>query len=234
VNGQALLALQLLDTQLDALDGRRKRLAERAAVDAAASAHAAHVAERTRWETTRDEAERAIERAEEEGAALDTKQRRLEAQLRTVIAPREAEALMSEIATLKAKHGELDDVELAAMEQQAEAETALAELAEREPPLLLALSQARSALAAAAAAIDAEATTVRQQRDAASAALEEAERATYTALRSRFGGVAIAQLDRRSCTGCHVDLSPMELDRVKAAPAGELPECPNCSRLLVV
>lgn len=234
MNGQALLALQLLDSQLDALDGRRKRLAERAAVDAAASAHAAHVAERTRWQATREEAERAIERAEEEGAALDTKQRRLEAQLKTVIAPREAEALMSEIATLKAKHGELDDVELAAMEQQSEAETALAELVTLEPPLLAALDEARAALAQAEAAIDAEAASVREQRDQASAALDDGERTTYTALRSRFGGVAIAQLDRRSCTGCHVDLSPMELDRVKATTGGELPECPNCSRLLVV
>jgi predicted nucleic acid-binding Zn-ribbon protein len=234
VNGQALLALQLLDSQLDALDGRRRRLAERAAVEAAATAHAAHVAERARWQTIREEAERSIERAEEDGAALDTKQRRLEAQLKTVIAPREAEALMSEIATLKAKHDELDDVELAAMEQQSEAETALAELAALEPPLLDALAEARSALAAAEAAVDAEATTVRAQRDEASAALDDGDRATYTALRSRFGGVAIAQLDRRSCTGCHVDLSPMELDRVKAAVDGELPECPNCSRLLVV
>lgn len=234
MNGPALLALQLLDTQLDTLDGQRRRLPERAAVDAATSAHAAHVAERDRWQAALDEASAAIERAEHDGGELDTKQRRLEAQLKTVIAPREAEALMSEIATLKAKHAELDDVELAAMEQQGEAEAALAALAEREPPLLAAIEAARAALAEAEAAIEAEATDVRARRDEASGALTDAERSTYTTMRARFGGMAIAQLERRTCTGCHVDLSPMEHDQVKSAPAGELPECPNCSRLLVV
>ena len=50
MNGPALLALQLLDSQLDALEGRRKRLPERAALDGARAAHAAHAAERSRLE----------------------------------------------------------------------------------------------------------------------------------------------------------------------------------------
>ncbi|MFN8024379.1 MAG: C4-type zinc ribbon domain-containing protein [Acidimicrobiales bacterium] len=234
MNGPALLAVQLLDSQLDALDGRRRRLPERAALDTARAAHAAHVAERTRLAGVAAEAGAAVERAEHEGAELDTKQRRLEAQLKTVIAPREAEALMSEIASLKAKHGELDDVELEAMEQQGEAETGLAALAEAEPALLDAVAAAEASLAEAEAGIAAEVADVSARREQAAAALTPDELSTYTSMRARFGGVAIAQLERRTCTGCHVDLSPMEHDQVKSAPAGELPECPNCSRLLVV
>ncbi|MEZ5221064.1 MAG: hypothetical protein R2743_06190 [Ilumatobacteraceae bacterium] len=56
MNGQAMLALQLLDSQLDALEGRRRRLPERAAVEAAAAAHATHAAERTRLEAVIAEA----------------------------------------------------------------------------------------------------------------------------------------------------------------------------------
>lgn len=234
MNGPALLAVQLLDSQLDALDGRRRRLPERAALDTARAAHASHVAERTRLAGVAAEAGAAVERAEHEGAELDTKQRRLEAQLKTVIAPREAEALMSEIASLKAKHGELDDVELEAMEQQGEAETGLAALAEAEPALLDAVAAAEASLAEAEAGIAAEVADVSARREQAAAALTPDELSTYTSMRARFGGVAIAQLERRTCTGCHVDLSPMEHDQVKSAPAGELPECPNCSRLLVV
>lgn len=234
MNGPALLALQLLDSQLDALEGRRKRLPERAALDGARAAHAAHAAERSRLEAIVADATAAIERAEHDGGELDTKQRRLEAQLKTVIAPREAEALMSEIAQLRAKHGELDDVELEAMERQGEAESALAALAEAEPPLLDAVAAGQAPLAAAEADIAAEVADVSTRRDTAAAALATDELSMYTSMRARYGGVAIAQLERRTCTGCHVDLSPMEHDRVKAAPAGELPECPNCSRLLVV
>ena len=229
-----MLALQLLDSQLDALDGRRRRLPERAALDAASAAHAAHVSERTRLDAVVAEAGAAIEAAERAGAELDTKRARLDAQLKTVIAPREAEALMSEINGLVAKHGELDDGELEAMERQADAESALAVLAGDEPALLDAVASATEALRAAEAELDAEVADVRARRADADAALDEAERATYTSLRQRYGGVGVAQLDRRSCTGCHVDLSPMELDQVKSTPPGEIAECPNCSRLLVV
>ena len=103
MNGPALLALQLVDSRLDAIEGRRKRLPERAVRDTARAAHAELATERARLQGLVDAAYVAIEQAETAGAELDTKQRRLEAQLKTVIAPREAEALMHEIDLLKAK-----------------------------------------------------------------------------------------------------------------------------------
>jgi predicted nucleic acid-binding Zn-ribbon protein len=234
VNGPGLLALQLVDSRIDAIDGRRRRQPERAAFDTATAAHAALLAERARHQATHDAASRAIEDAERAGAELDTKQRRLEAQLKTVIAPREAEALMSEIAQLQAKHADLDDAELASMEQQAEAEAELASLAEREPALVAALDEARAALAAADAVLDAELADLTAQRAEAAAALAASEIATYDSLRRRHGGVAVAALEKHRCSACHVDLSPVEEEQVKATPPGELPECPHCARLLVV
>ncbi|MEJ7721285.1 MAG: C4-type zinc ribbon domain-containing protein [Ilumatobacteraceae bacterium] len=40
-------------------------------------------------------------------------------------------------------------------------------------------------------------------------------------------------MNGRQCTGCHLDLSPGELDLVRHAAGDELVECPQCSRLLV-
>jgi len=57
--------------------------------------------------------------------------------------------------------------------------------------------------------------------------------ARYERLRSKLGGVGVARLDGRQCTGCHLDLSPGELDLVRHAADDELVECPQCSRLLV-
>ena len=234
MNGSALLALQLLDSQLDAIEGRRKRLPERVTRDAAKASHVALVAERERLQTLVDAAYAAIEQAELAAAELDTKQRRLEAQLKTVIAPREAEALMHEIAVLKAKHDELDEVELEAMEQQGDAEAAMAHLDEGEPALLATLAEVQAALDAAEAGLAAEAAAVMAERGVASAALSEAETSLYTSLKARYGGMGIAQLVRHTCTGCHVDLSQVEYESVLNTPAGELPECPHCARLLVV
>ena len=234
MNGPALLALQLVDSRLDAIEGRRKRLPERAVRDAAKAAHAELATERARLQGLVDAAYAAIEQAETAGAELDTKQRRLEAQLKTVIAPREAEALMHEIDLLKAKHSALDDVELEAMDQQANAEEAMALLDRREPELLAALADAQAALDAAEASLAADAAGLMAERGVASAALSEAETSLYTSLKARHGGMGIAQLERHTCTGCHVDLSQVEYEQVVHTPAGELPECPHCARLLVV
>lgn len=233
MNAAGLLAVQLHDSELDQIDGRRKRLPERAALAEATAAL-------QRWESERQvqldrvaAATAAIEQAEEAGAELDRKTAKLQAQLKTVIAPREAEALMKEIDGLAAKHGELDDVELAAMDDQASAEAALAELAAAEPALQAALAEAADVVRAAEAALTTEHDDVQARRDAAWAELDAAERSLYDTARARHRGIGIARLERHTCTGCHVDLSQVEFERVMATPAGELAECPHCDRFLV-
>jgi predicted nucleic acid-binding Zn-ribbon protein len=47
--------------------------------------------------------------------------------------------------------------------------------------------------------------------------------------------VAAAALNGSRCEGCHLDLSAAELDEVRAvARAGDVADCPQCGRLLVV
>ncbi len=54
----------------------------------------------------------------------------------------------------------------------------------------------------------------------------------YDPLRAKLG-VAAARLVGARCEGCHLDLSAAELDTVRRAPAEEIPDCPQCGRLLV-
>ncbi|MEN9504729.1 MAG: hypothetical protein RI958_655 [Actinomycetota bacterium] len=235
MNGPALLALQLIDSELDQIDGRRKRLAERVALNEAKAAHTRWIAERDRLLAVASSAGTSIEQAEAAGADLAKKQAKLEAQLKTVIAPREAEALMNEIGILVARRGELDDAELVAMEEQAEAETALEALHAIEPTLLAAIDDASAALDDALGALAADESDVRVRRSEVDASLTGSERDLYASARSRHGGIGVSRLERHTCTGCHVDLSQVEFERVRAAAlAGELPECPHCARFLVV
>ena len=48
--------------------------------------------------------------------------------------------------------------------------------------------------------------------------------------------VAAAELQGHRCSGCHLDLSPGEMDEVRDAAAsnGGIADCPQCNRLLVV
>ena len=233
MNAAGLLALQLLDSELDQIEGRRKRLPERAALATATAAHQAWEAEQQVQLDRVAASARAIDEAEVAGAELDRKTAKLQAQLKTVIAPREAEALMKEIDGLDARHGELDDVELAAMEDQASADEALAALAARETELLAALAEATEAVRAAEASLSADADDVRARRAEAVAALSTDELSLYETAKARHRGIGIAKLERHTCTGCHVDLSQVEYERVMSTPAGELAECPHCDRFLV-
>lgn len=234
MNGPALLALQQLDSELDQIGARRKRLPERAKLAEAKAVHATHDAERARLQSLVEAAYAAIEQAETAGAELDKKKARLDAQLKTVIAPREAEALMHEIATIQGHHAELDDRELEAMEQQAEAETALARLAEAEPALLDAVAAAQAELDQVLEAMSADEADARARRQGADEVLDDHDRQTYATMVKRHDRVGFSRLERHTCTGCHVDLSQVEFERVLAQPAGELPECPHCGRYLVV
>jgi predicted nucleic acid-binding Zn-ribbon protein len=150
-----------------------------------------------------------------------------------VIAPREAEALMHEIETINTTRGELDEQELLALDEQGAAEAETAHLEAALVPATAAADEAAATWSAADAQLDAEAAALRVKRAEAAGVLSASELAAYEHARSQFGGVAVARLEGRTCSGCHLDLSPGEVDAVKRAPAGELPECPQCNRYLV-
>jgi predicted nucleic acid-binding Zn-ribbon protein len=180
-----------------------------------------------------DEATAAIEATEHASADLVTKRTRLEGQLKTIIAPREAEALMHQIDTINGQRSDLDDQELVSLDLQAEAEAELAELSSALPALDESAALAEEQLRVATDALDAEAADLQARRPDAATALTEEELAAYERARKHFNGVAITHLEGTHCHGCHLDLSPAELDEVKATPVGQLPECPQCGRYLV-
>lgn len=233
MNPSAFLALQDLDTALDVITHKRPRLPEVMARDAAAAALAQRRAQIAAAQQRIDAAQASIEAAEHAAAALTAKRTRLEAQLKTVIAPREAEALIHQIATINAQRGELDDQELAALDEQGEGEAAVAELTVPLPADEAALVAAQAELDTVLAALHAEAAALRTRREAAIAGLGADGAAMYERVRKQFGGVGVARLEGSHCSGCHMDLSPRELDLVKAVPADALAECPQCGRIMV-
>jgi predicted nucleic acid-binding Zn-ribbon protein len=228
-----LLELQRVDTTLDQLAYRRAHLPERA--EAAGAASAMEVAERRRGELSarNEELDAAVEGLEREGGSLTAQKSRLEAQLKTVIAPREAEALMHELDTLAHRRDELDDRELAYLEEQSGIADELGALDAQLPELRSRVDVAAGALAAAEAVVDGEVADLGAARSDVSARIDGGLERRYEQLRARFGGVAIARLEGSRCGGCNLNLSTTELADVRGVPAGEMAECPQCGRLLV-
>ena len=233
MNASAFLALQDVDTTLDVITHKRPRLPEVTAHQQAVEALAGLRSRMAAAQQRVDAAQGAIEAAEHAAAELTTKRTRLEAQLKTVIAPREAEALIHQIDTINGHRSELDDQELAALEQQAQGEAELAAMQAELPLLEDAEIAAKAELDVVHAAVDAEVAGLREQRAAMVAGLGTESTALYERVRKQFGGVGVARLEGSHCSGCHMDLSPRELDIVKAVPADTLAECPQCGRIIV-
>jgi len=140
---------------------------------------------------------------------------------------------MHQIATLNDQRGELDDQELAALDDQGIAESDLAALGQALPALEAQAADAEAELAKVTAVLDAEEADLRSRRPEFAATLNGAEIAAYERAKQHFDGVAIARLEGHRCQGCHLDLSAAEMDQVKATPEGAVPECPQCGRYLV-
>lgn len=56
--------------------------------------------------------------------------------------------------------------------------------------------------------------------------------AAYDSRRAE-NNVGVARFNGRSCSGCYMVLPAADRSRIAAAPADELPECPNCGTYLV-
>ena len=155
--------------------------------------------------------------------------------MKTVIAPREAEALQSEIANLQRQRNDLDDVELAALEEHSRLEGELTELLAREEPLTAEYLGAESALSTAETDIDGELSRIEERLSGLRAAVDKPFLRQYDRLRKNHV-IAAATLSGSRCEGCHLDLSPAEVDTVRetAAKKDGVAECPQCSRLLVL
>jgi len=233
VNAAALLALQDIDSALDSITHQRPRLPEGAAHGEALAVLATLQSRAAAAQVRIDAALAAIEESEHVAADLTRKRTRLESQLKTVIAPREAEALMHQIGTINHQRGELDDHELAALDEQAAGETDLATVTDELPVVEQAVTDAKAALDAVLASLDADAAALHAARDATVAEMPDDQHALYERVRKQFHGIGVTRLVGSHCSGCHMDLSPRELDLVKAVPVGEPAECPQCGRIMV-
>ena len=154
--------------------------------------------------------------------------------MKTVIAPREAEALMHEMDTLNGQIDELDVLEMESLEEQSTRDDELTAHLAGEEQLRTHQRLADDALAAEVGDIDGELEALILRRAELRGELSEAILSTYDRKRVALG-VAVAPLVGKQCQGCHLELSAAEIDTVKdEAAATGVTDCPDCGRLLIV
>lgn len=163
----------------------------------------------------------------------DDKLIKLNRQLKTVIAPREAEALQHEIATVTSERSALDDRELELMGIVESAELRKSELAPLQTSAKSSLVAATMALSSAKQKIDAEIALLTEQRSAQALVVPQSLMSTYEAKRKHRPDGAVCRLTGPTCGSCHLDISQGEINSLRTLPVDEFPECPHCGSFIV-
>ncbi len=227
--------VQAADTSADQLRHRRSNLAERAGVAAAEAAAVA--AKRSHEEMTARLAELAASQAELEAQLATTEARAAAvlARLRSgeITAARDLVRFGEEADHLQERASGLEDQAFAALVEREAAEAALAARAQVLETAVAAVRRQRAELAGAEEEVGAELARVLAARSAQAGAVPAAMLARYDQLRAHLGGTGAARLEDGRCTGCHLALSPRDLDDARRAPPDEVLTCQACGRILV-
>ena len=231
---RSLLPLQAVDQLLAQLEHRKAQLPERAVAASSTAALQMARTELRRLEKRQGDITGEINHLEVRGKELDAKKAKYEAQLKSVIALREAEALQHEIAGVAGEHSSLDDAELLLLDESETLDKRIAESRAAIPTLETAAQQATEGLAAAIAKVDAETTAANEERTRLAAAIDGETLALYYQVRVRMSSAAVAEIVKGSCAGCHTSLSVKEQAEMKKVADTSDARCPYCGCLLAV
>ena len=228
-----LLAVQTTDIAISQAKHRVSHLQETIDRDAAKIALAAIDAQIALCDTEIVAANAEITKVDRFSHEQDDKLIKLNKQLKTVIAPREAEALQHEIATVTTERSALDDRELELMGVVESGEMKKSELAPLQAIAKSTLAAATMALSSAKQKIDAEIAALTEQRSAQALVVPKSLMSTYEAKRKHRPDGAVCRLNGPTCGSCHLDISQGEINAMRAMTGDELPECPHCGSFIV-
>ena len=185
----------------------------------------------------------------EQRAVLTATQKDLEAQIATLnersggiekrmyaargSSTRDLQAMDEEVRHLNQRRSELEDEELVAMVDQEPIDAALAALAGKRAPIEEKANVLRAEVAQGQAEIDGELVAATAARATEAAQLPPALSERYEVLRARLKGTGAARLVGHRCSGCHLELSPVEVDRIRAMSPDTVVTCDQCGRILV-
>lgn len=230
-----LLELAGLDTELARLDHRRRSLPEHAEIERLTAAAAEIRDTITRAETELADLARDQTRAERDVEQVRTRIDRDTERLDggKVSSAKELESLQSEVASLRRRQGDLEEVVLELMETVEAAQARRDEAAASAESAAAELDAVTERRDAALREIGEAATKASESRTTVADGVPADLLALYDKLRNQLGGAGAAMLRRGKCEGCHEALSTAELNEVRAAAPDEVVRHEECRRILV-
>lgn len=230
-----LLDLQQIDSSLDQLAHRRRTLPELATL-ASVEERLAGLADRiVAAEAESSDLRRAQVKAEQDVEQVRNRAAKDKELLESgrVGSAKELENLQHEVGSLAKRQSDLEDVELEVMERLEDARAALRDLQTEQEQLQQRRAELEQVRDAACADLDGQAALARTERTRLAGGLSADLLGLYEKLRADNGGVGAARLFQGRCEGCRMQLTPVDLGRIRAAAPDAVLRCEECRRILV-
>jgi predicted nucleic acid-binding Zn-ribbon protein len=230
-----LLEVQDLDTTINQLEHRRANLPERAELRSIAAQMAELDTRAQKAGDQRSDLERRQGVLEEQIGGLATRRTGLESTLYGArgAAARDMQAMSEEITHLSARQAELEEEEVTLLVEQEPVDAELAAVEAARGPLRDEAARWQAQLSEAESVIDEQHAALVAERADKAGQLPTELRDRYEFLRARFNGAGAARLVGNHCDGCHLELSAVEVDRLRRLPPDEVVTCEECGRILV-
>ena len=174
--------------------------------------------------TERTDKELQLKTAEEKIARQNSR-------LMSATATHEVTALQRDIEALNRARGDLDEAILILMDEDETGQAHLADLQDQLKNKSAETAGAEAHFKSETERIENEIAATQAKREALSQVMEADALERYNELAAQHQGVAVAHLEKGSCSGCGMTITPFNL---KDAKSKEWPECDNCGRLLFV
>jgi uncharacterized protein len=150
-----------------------------------------------------------------------------------VSSPRELVNIQAELDALGRRKVHLEDEQLEVMEQREGLDKEVADLKASLDEFDRKIADATARRDAAIVEIDRELGELAAQRAQLVPTIHADAIELYEELRTRKDGVAVAALEKGTCRGCALPLSPVALDEIKHSDDPFI-RCENCRRMLVI
>ncbi|WP_446685161.1 zinc ribbon domain-containing protein [Kribbella deserti] len=227
--------MQDLDLQLDQVAHKRKVLPELATLAELGKEKSVVDSELVAAETEVSDLQREQKKADSDVEQVKLRRSRNQQRMDSgqVGSPRDLESLQHEIVSLDRRISDLEDAELEVMERLEAAEAVQNELRIRAQAFAGRQAELETARDDAFKELDEQRASLGDERAKVSAELPVELVTTYEKLRERNGGIGAAPLVGKRCMGCRMELTPSDLNRIKAAPADSVVRCEECGRILV-
>ena len=231
---ERLLELQKIDTQILQAEHRAQNLPEKLEISQLNNQISELTAQRNQLLVDQSDIKRELAKAEEDVEQVRVRKQKDESRLASGTgSAKDLENLQHEVATLERRISELEEVELEVMVRFEEIEKAMAALAAESSALEAQKSSVETVANEKLEIITKELEKLRGDRKDLASSIDGELLKLYEKIRADRGGIGAAEIIRKRCTGCQLDLTAADAARFAATSSDEVIRCEECRRILV-